>query len=111
MADATGSIPRGLRVKGEITGQGALVVEGELEGRVELDALTVQPHGAVNAEVTVHHATIAGRTAGSLTARDRLEVRGSAQVEGDVRTKALIVEEGAVFRGRVHMDTGIPEDL
>lgn len=111
MADATGSIPRGLRVKGEVTGQGGLVVEGELEGRVELDALTIQPQGVVNAEVTVAQAVVAGRSAGALTARDRLEVRSSAQIEGDVRTQALVVEEGAVFRGRVHMDTGIPEDI
>lgn len=111
MAEQAGLIGRGIRVKGEVTGAGALEVDGEIEGRVELDQLTVGPSGVVQAEVSVADAVVHGRTGGQLTASRRLEVKGSATVEGDVRAGALVIEEGAVFKGRVHMDTGIPEDV
>lgn len=111
MAEQAGIIGRGIRVKGEITGSGALEVEGEVEGRVQLDALVVGGSGRVDAEVSVSEATIHGKTSGQMTATRRLEVKGTATVEGDVTAPALVVEEGAVFKGRVHMDTGIGEDV
>lgn len=111
MAEQAGLIGRGIRVKGEVTGEGALEVEGEIEGRVALDRLTVGPTGVVAAEVSVADAIIAGRSSGRLEASRRLEVKGTATVEGEVSAPALVIEEGAVFKGRVHMDTGIPEDI
>ncbi|MCA9552117.1 MAG: polymer-forming cytoskeletal protein [Myxococcales bacterium] len=111
MAEATGTIGKGIKVRGEITGTGALEVAGEVEGRVALDRLVVHGGGTVAADVQVSELVIAGRAAGQLVASKRLEVRASAQVEGDVRAPSLVVEEGAVFKGRVHMDTGIPEDV
>ena len=111
MAEQAGTIGKGLRVKGEITGAGVLEVDGEVEGRVQLDQLVVHQGGVVNAEVAVREAVIHGRTSGQITVDKRLEVRASAQVDGDVHAPAVVVEEGAVFRGRVHMDTGIPEDI
>ena len=111
MAEATGIIGKGLRVRGEITGSGALEVDGEVEGRVALDRLVVHAGGVVSADVQVAEAVIAGRASGQLQVHKRLEVRASAQVEGEVRAPSLVVEEGAVFKGRVHMDTGIPEDV
>lgn len=111
MAEQAGLIGRGIRVKGEVTGAGALEVEGEIEGKVEIDQLTVGPSGVVDAEVSVAEAIVHGRSAGQLTASRRLEVKSSATLEGDVRASALVIEEGAVIKGRVHMDTGIPEDI
>jgi cytoskeletal protein CcmA (bactofilin family) len=111
MAEATGIIGKGIRVRGEITGAGALEVDGEVEGRVALDRLVIHGSGVVAADVQVSELVVAGRAAGQLVAAKRVEVRASAQVEGDVRAPSVVVEEGAVFRGRVHMDTGIPEDV
>ncbi len=111
MAEQAGIIGKGLKVKGEITGSGSLEVEGEVEGRVALDQLTVGPGGVVNAEVSVHEAVIFGRCSGQISASKRVEIKANALVEGDVTSPGLVLEEGAVFKGRVHMDTGIPEDV
>lgn len=111
MADQAGIIGKGIKVKGEVTGSGGLEVDGEIEGRVELDRLILGPTGVLRAEVSVSEAVIHGSSHGHITASKRVEVRASARVEGDLTTPALVLEEGAVFRGRVHMNTGIPEDV
>lgn len=111
MADANGTIGKGIRVKGEVTGSGSLVVDGELEGKVELDALVIESSGTVNAEMKASEITVSGRASGNMDAGRRISVRASATVEGEVKSPSIVVEEGAVFRGRVHMDTGIPEDV
>lgn len=111
MAEQAGIIGKGLKVKGEITGSGSLEVEGEVDGRVALDQLTVAPGGVVTAEVSVHEIVVFGHCAGQVSASKRVEIKASAHVVGDITSPALVLEEGAVFKGRVHMDTGIPEDV
>ncbi len=108
---STASVGPGLEIKGELRGAGALVVEGRVEGRIELDALTIEADGQVDADVDVRTAVISGQASGSVAASESVTVKASATVIGDVRAPSVVVEEGAVFRGRVLMDVGLPEDL
>lgn len=111
MADAGGIIGRGIRIKGDVSGAGSLIIEGEVEGRVQLNQLTVHQAGVINAEVEVDEATIHGRAAGNIDASQRVEVKSSATVLAEIRAPSIVIEEGAVLRGSVQMDTGIPDDL
>lgn len=111
MAEAAGVIGKTIKVKGEVTGAGNLVVEGELEGRVELDQLVIEPSGQVNAAISVDHLTVHGKASGNIEATRKVEVKAAATVLGDVRAPSLVIEEGAVFRGRVQMDVGIDEGI
>lgn len=112
MADSDGGvIGKGLKFKGEVSGTGSLLVEGALEGRVDLDRLTVQTGGVVDAEVDVAAAIIHGHASGNIAASERIEVKASATVLGDVRAPSIVIEEGAVFRGSVQMDVELPDDL
>lgn len=101
----------GLEIIGEIRGAGALVVEGRVEGRISVDALDVKAEGEVDAEIEVRRAVVAGRASGHVTASESIHVNASATVTGDVRAPSVVVEEGAHFRGRVHMDVGLAEEL
>ena len=67
----------GLRLKGEISGSGDLYIDGEVEGKIELEgnSLTVGPNGKVNAEATAGSVTILGRLQGKVQAEERMEVR------------------------------------
>lgn len=112
MADSErGVIGKGIRVKGEVTGEGSLLVEGEVEGRVALDRLTVQTGGVVNADIEVDSAVIYGEASGNISANDKVEVKASATVRGDLRAPSIVIEEGAEFKGSVHMDVPLPDDL
>lgn len=111
MAEAAAVIGKTIKVKGEVTGAGNLVVEGELEGRVELDHLVIEPTGNVIANIEVDHLTVHGKASGNIEASRKVEVKASATVFGDVRAPSVVIEEGAVFKGRVQMDVGIDEGV
>lgn len=112
MAGTPGIIGKGIRIKGELSGTGDLVIEGTVEGRVQLDNhLIIESSGAVSAQIDVERLTVLGRAAGDIEARTKVELKASARVEGDIRAPSVVLEDGAAFRGTIHMEVGIPEEL
>lgn len=112
MAESAGIIGKGIRIKGELSGSGELVVAGTIDGRIDLsDHLKIDEGGVVNAEVAAKQLTVLGNASGDITAKERFEVKSSANVVGDVRTPSIVIEDGATFRGTVHMDVELPEGV
>jgi cytoskeletal protein CcmA (bactofilin family) len=97
-------IASGTRIRGEVTGPTELLIEGQIEGEVRLDAtVTVGADGAVLGPISAPVVRIGGRVAGNLTATDRVEVSPSGSVEGDISAPRIVIAEGAFFKGRVEM--------
>ncbi len=96
-------IGKSLQLKGEITGSEDLVIDGEVEGTVELkdNNLTVGPNGNVHADVQARSITVLGRLHGNVRAGDKVEIRKTGSLEGDLATARIIIEDGAVFRGSI----------
>lgn len=96
-------IGKSLKVKGTISGHEDLYVDGEIEGTIELEenSLTVGPNGNVNADVKAREITVQGRLKGNLRAGERIEIRKTGSLEGDVSTARIVIEDGAVFRGSI----------
>jgi cytoskeletal protein CcmA (bactofilin family) len=112
MAQAPGVIGKGIRIKGDLSGQGDLVIEGQVEGRIQLNNhLTIEESGIVNANIEVEKLTVLGRASGNIDAQARVEMRASARVEGEIKAPSVVIEDGANFRGTIQMDVGIPEDI
>jgi cytoskeletal protein CcmA (bactofilin family) len=90
-------------VKGEIAGSEDLFIDGEVEGKITLQGnnLTIGPNGNVRAEVTAHSITVMGRLEGNVRAADRVEIRRTGSLEGDLVTARIAIEEDAVFRGSI----------
>jgi cytoskeletal protein CcmA (bactofilin family) len=79
-------------------------VEGTIEGSVKAGkAVVVGKQGAVIGDVNTQDAVISGRVTGTLVAESRLELQATCQIEGDVRTRRMQLEEGALLNGTVHM--------
>jgi len=79
-------------------------VEGTLKGRVAVEGdLILEKEGHLEADVEVINAKIAGRVSGKLSAKKRIELDETALVTGDIHTKDLILNEGAVFKGNCSM--------
>lgn len=105
-------IGRGLKIKGELTGVGDLSIEGQVEGRIQMsNHLVIEASGVVQATIEVERLTVLGQASGNIDASDRVDVRSTANVAGDIHAPAVVIEDGAAFRGSIHMDTGIPEDI
>jgi cytoskeletal protein CcmA (bactofilin family) len=94
----------GTRIQGEVSGPTELLIEGEIEGEVRLDAaVTVGAEGVVRGPIAAQVVRVGGKVVGNVTASDRVEVSASGSVEGDLSAPRIIVAEGAFFRGRVEM--------
>jgi cytoskeletal protein CcmA (bactofilin family) len=99
----TAQFGRSICVKGEITGSEDLTVDGQVDGRIDLPnhVLTVGPNATVCADITAKSVMIFGTILGSITAHDRIEVRKSGSVEGNVACARLVVQDGAILCGSV----------
>ena len=99
-----------ITIRGNVSGDEDLTVEGRIEGNVRLSkSLTVAPEAEIVAEIEAQTVTVGGRIAGEITANERLAVENGAVVIGDVSTPRLVIEDGAQFKGRVTMRVDIPE--
>jgi cytoskeletal protein CcmA (bactofilin family) len=90
-------------VKGEISGSEDLYVDGEVRGSIELrdHALTVGPNGKVEANVTAREIVIHGTLNGNVQAADKIEIRKTGSILGDLTTARIIIEDGAYFKGSI----------
>jgi cytoskeletal protein CcmA (bactofilin family) len=99
-------------VKGSISGNQDLVVQGRVEGRVGLDnRLTVEEEGTVAADVEVTEATVKGELRGDVIATKGAILHPTARVVGSIRAPRLVIEEGAHFSGNIEMDVELPAGI
>jgi cytoskeletal protein CcmA (bactofilin family) len=96
-------IGKSVIVKGELSGSEDLYVDGQVEGTIALkgNSLTVGPNGQVKASVEAKGVVVQGKLEGNIQASDRVELRKSAIVTGDISTQRISIEEGAYLKGKV----------
>ncbi len=96
---------KSITIRGDLTGNEDIVIDGSVEGNVDLPngQLTIGAPGSVNGQIRAQAVVILGRLKGNVTATDRLEIRGTGVVEGDVIAPRRVVSEGAVINGSVQM--------
>ena len=96
-------IGKSVVVKGELSGSEDLFLDGEIEGKIELrdHNLTVGPNGHVRANINAKEVVIQGKVDGNVTASERVELRKSAVLVGDITTQRIVIEDGAYFKGGI----------
>ncbi len=101
-------IGSGLHVQGEITGNEDLLVDGTVEGHIQLGdrRLTVGPAARVTANVEAREVVVFGNVKGNLRARDRIEIKKDGSVVGDLATARIMIEDGAYFKGSIEINRG-----
>jgi cytoskeletal protein CcmA (bactofilin family) len=101
---ASATISQGIRIKGEVTGTEDLFVDGYVEGKLNLTAnccLTVGPNGNVKADLVAREIIVRGKVEGKVIARDKLQIGSTGEINGEVETGRLAIEDGATLRGKV----------
>ena len=90
-------------LKGQLTGNEDLLVEGQFEGTITLEdhCLTVGADGQVKAEIHARQVVILGSLTGNVQAREKIEIRRTGHVVGDLLAAAVAIEEGAYFKGSI----------
>lgn len=96
-------IGKAVFIKGELSGSEDLYLDGEVEGTIELDknSLTIGPNGRIRAHVHAREVIIHGKVDGNIMGSDRVELKRSAVLVGDIVTQRVSIEDGAYFKGSV----------
>lgn len=105
MGHASSYLGPGMHVKGEISGNEDLKLDGKVEGLVSVGGfrLTVGPSAHLKADIVAREAMISGEVTGNIRACDRIEITKNASIVGDVSTARIVIEEGAYFNGDVEI--------
>lgn len=95
-----------ISIDGTLKGEEDLIVEGRIKGTVQLKShtLTVGNQGTLDAEVFAHTIFVEGTVTGDLYASERISIRKSARVKGNILAPRISLEDGAKFRGSIDMD-------
>jgi len=97
----------GTVVTGELLVENDLSVEGSVKGTIRATGtVSIHVQGTVEGEIQAASAKIGGKVTGNVTASDRVVLENKAVLVGDLRTRELIIQEGAVFHGKCDMQPG-----
>jgi cytoskeletal protein CcmA (bactofilin family) len=89
-------------IVGEIYSKEDLFVDGEVEGKLELQSrLTVGPSGKVQASIKAREVVIIGNVQGDVDVTDKIAIRKNGSLIGNVRTAGIVIEDGAYFKGSI----------
>jgi cytoskeletal protein CcmA (bactofilin family) len=91
-----------IRIQGTVVSHEEIVLNGQLEGQLELDnRLTVGAKAKVDANVKAKEVIIAGSVKGNVDAAERITLKAGANLVGDVKTSGIVIEDGAYFKGGI----------
>ncbi|HSH42487.1 MAG TPA: polymer-forming cytoskeletal protein [Arenicellales bacterium] len=96
-----------IAVKGDISGTEDLVLEGKMEGTINLpkNEILIGPDGQVKADLTAMKVSIEGRVTGDIRGSERVVIKHSGKVEGNIVAPRVVLEDGCQFKGSVEMNT------
>ena len=94
---------RSVVLRGDLSGKEDLLIEGHFEGTLNLQehCVTVGPHGQVQGEIHARQVVIQGAVSGNVSAREKIEIRKTGEVVGDLVAAAIAIEDGAYFKGSI----------
>ncbi len=106
LAGATARLGSSLHVKGEISGNEDLLIDGSLEGLVQLDErkLTVGATAKLTADIFAGEVIVYGSVKGNVRGKGKIEIKKDGSVNGDLTTAQIIIEDGAYFKGSIEIE-------
>jgi cytoskeletal protein CcmA (bactofilin family) len=103
-------IGKSVVIKGELSCGEDLYIEGQVEGTIDPkgNRLTIGPNGRVKANVTACAVVVQGKLEGNIQASDRVNLKQSAVVMGDIATHRISIDDGASFKGSLNIQKEAP---
>jgi len=92
-------------IKGELSGSEDLTLHGQMEGKISLPehTLTIGPQAEVKADISAKVVVVIGMVTGRVKATDRIDIRSTGTIAGDIVSPRLLMAEGGSLRGKVEM--------
>lgn len=105
MHEEKASIGKSIVINGELSGSEDLTIEGRVDGKIELrdHILTVGSNGRIKAQITAKAIVVLGQVTGNLNATEKVDIKETGSVEGDVVAPRVAIADGSHFKGSIDM--------
>ena len=98
-------LDRGTKLAGKLHFEGPARIDGEVEGEIHGKIITIGETATVTAQITADSVVVYGKVKGEICASEKIELRASARMQGDVTAPKLMIHEGAIFDGHCVMES------
>jgi len=99
---SSASIGASMVIKGDIVSSEELYVDGEVEGKLELQhRLTIGPRGKVKANIRAREVVISGNVQGNVEVAEKITIQRNGSLIGDIKTAGIVIDDGAYFKGSI----------
>ena len=106
------SIMEGTSIEGEIRSDSNIRIDGRVKGTINARGrVIVGQTGVIEGEVVCQSSDIEGTVIGKVNCQDLLSLKATAKLQGDINTKKLAIEPGAVFTGNCSMAGGVVKEM
>lgn len=104
-ADVAAHIGKSVVIKGELSGNEDLYLDGEVEGTVDMGShsLIIGPNARIHAHISAREIVLHGRVEGNVRGLERVELKKSCVLVGDITTQRISIEDGAFFKGSIDL--------
>src|SRR5438128_11099206 len=105
MHEELASIGKSIVINGELSGSEDRTIEGRVDGKIELrdHVLTVGSNGKIKAQVSAKAIVVLGQVTGNLNATEKVDIKDSGSVEGDLVAPRVAIADGSHFKGSIDM--------
>ncbi len=105
-----GHIGKSVVIRGELTGNEDLYLDGDIQGTIDLrdHKLVIGPNGKIKATITARDLVVHGKVEGNVTGSERVELKKSCSLVGDISTQRIVIEDGAYFKGAIDIKENAP---
>lgn len=102
-------VGKGAKLEGTVVSAGSLRIDGQVKGQINADGdVMLSPQSQVEADIRAQNVAIAGRFKGTIVVKGRAEISRGGRVDGNITSKTLVIEEGAIFQGQSVMEQPQP---
>ena len=103
--ELTAFLDEAAEIEGKFTFSGTVMINGKLRGEISSnDTLIVGEKGVINASIRAGVVLVSGEVVGNIAGIERVELRGTARVSGDIEAPVVVVDEGVQFDGHCRMN-------
>ena len=108
-----GNVGKSIVIRGELTGNEDLTIEGTVEGKIDLldHNLIIGAGGRIKAEIAAKKVIVEGEVKGNINAREKVELCATGRVKGDIIAPRVVIADGAHFKGMVNMSGSTKAEL
>ena len=99
------TIGKSLFLDGELIGKDGLIIEGRINGKINVDtSISVEKGATIQADIKANNVKISGEVKGDISSTGNVHYMENCTVTGNTTTARILIEDGATIKGSVHID-------